>query len=117
MSFIPPGESIAQTKVCPVTGKEFHITDKDIEYYDSISPVINGNKYSIPSPTLSPEARQQRQMVWSNEQFLYKRTCEATGKTVVSEYGPDNPRPVWHFREWLSDKFDPLKYGRDVDLS
>ena len=114
---IPPGEKIVETKICPIMGTEFHVTDKEIEFYDSVSPVINGKKYVFPPPTLCFEARQQRQMSWSNELYLYKNTCALTGKQIVSEYAPENPRPVWGFRDWFSDTYDPLKYGREVDLS
>ena len=40
MTFIPPGEKIVETKKCRLSGKEFIITDRDLEFYDKISPVF-----------------------------------------------------------------------------
>lgn len=57
-----------------------------------------------------------RRLAWSNEQYLYNRECDRTGKKILSEYAPDNPRPIWDFRAWNSDSYNPLAYGREIDF-
>ena len=85
---IPPGEKIVETKKCRLSGQEFFVTDKDLEFYDKVSPIFAGTKYSIPSPTLCPDERLRRRMMYRNEITLYKRTCDLTGKAIISLYSP-----------------------------
>lgn len=73
---IPPGEKIVETKKCRLTGKEFIVTDRDLEFYDKVSPIFAGKKYLIPSPTLCPEERQKRRLCFRNERNLYQRKCD-----------------------------------------
>jgi hypothetical protein len=75
---IPPGEKIVETKKCRLSGKEFFVTDKDLEFYDKISPVFSEKKYDIPSPTLCPDERMRRRLLWRNEYRIYKRKCDGT---------------------------------------
>ena len=78
---IPPGEKIIERKICPISGEEFFVTDKDLEFYDKISPVFNGKKYSIPSPTLCPDERKRRRMCMRNDRHVYFSSVE--GKLSV----------------------------------
>jgi len=39
MSFV--NESIVEEKTCRQCTTSFHVTDKDLEFYDKISPVFN----------------------------------------------------------------------------
>ena len=85
---IPPSENLVESKTCRKCQAGFPITDKDLEFYDKVSPNFGGKKYSIPSPTLCPDCRQQRRLSFRNERKLYKRKCDATGKDIVSIYAP-----------------------------
>jgi hypothetical protein len=38
--FIPPGEKIIETKKCRISDQEFIVTDKDLEFYEKVSPVF-----------------------------------------------------------------------------
>lgn len=109
-------EKIIETKICKCW-TSFEITDRDLEFYDKVSPVFNDVKYSIPSPKLCPDCRQQRRLVWRNERSLYKNTCHATGKNMISNYSPDKSFKIYEASEWWSDKWDALEYGRDFDFS
>jgi hypothetical protein len=71
-------EKVVETKVCNHCNTKFDITDKDLEFYEKISPIFNDKKYSIPTPTLCPDCRQQRRLTFRNERKLYKRKCDAT---------------------------------------
>jgi hypothetical protein len=82
-------DPIVEWKTCAVSGAEFPIYKSDLEFYDKVSPVINGVKYKIPTPKLCPEERERRRMSWRNERSLYRSTCDATGRQIISMY-PDN---------------------------
>jgi len=51
------------------------------------------------------------------ESKLYKRTCDATGKPIISMYSPDKKDVVYEYSYWWSDKWDALDYGQDFDFS
>jgi hypothetical protein len=105
-----------QCKQCKQCNSNFEITDKDLEFYDKVSPVFNGEKYSIPTPTLCPDCRQQRRLSFRNERKLYKRKCDATGENIISIYSPDKVYKVYNQDMWWSDKWSGLDYGRDFDF-
>ncbi|NUJ98008.1 hypothetical protein HGA92_04455 [Candidatus Gracilibacteria bacterium] len=128
------GEKIVETKTCKHCGANFDITDKDLEFYEKVSPIFpnpggsfstmglklleNGNiRYLIPVPTLCPHCRQQRRLAWRNERNLYKRKCDFSGKDIISIYSPDKPYKVYDQEIWWSDKWDALDYGKDFDFS
>ena len=124
-------EKIVETKVCKHCKNTFTITDKDLELYDKLSPsfpvllwegggTLQGGgfkKYQIPTPTLCPDCRQQRRLAWRNERKLYRRTCDASGKQIISIYSPDKPYKVYDQKIWRSDSRDPMEYGQDYDFS
>jgi hypothetical protein len=116
MSFIPLGENIIEKKICPVLGREFIVTDKDLEFYDKVSPVFAGQKYLIPTPTLCPDERQKRRLVFRNERNLYKRKCDFSGKEIISIYSPDKPCLVYDQKIWWGDDWSPIDYGRNFDF-
>ena len=100
---------------CTNCGQSFEVTADEIEFYEQISPEFNGKKYSIPTPKKCPDCRMQARMGWCNERFLYHNTCAKTGKPLISEIHPDNPIKVWNFKDWWSDAFSALDYGREID--
>jgi hypothetical protein len=117
MSLLPPNEKIIEKKICRISGQEFFVTDKDMELYDKISPIFSGKKYSIPSPTISPEERQRRRLVLRNERKFYHRKCDKTGNQIISIYSPEKPYIVYDQNIWRSDDWSPLDYGVDFDFS
>ena len=60
-------DPIVEWKTCAVSDTEFPIYQSDLEFYDKISPVFNGVKYQISTPTLCPEERQRRRMSFRND--------------------------------------------------
>ncbi|MDD3793951.1 MAG: hypothetical protein PHI37_04005 [Candidatus Gracilibacteria bacterium] len=110
-------EKIVETKTCKHCNSSFEITDKDLEFYEKVSPVFSGKKYLIPSPNLCPDCRQQRRLSFRNERKLYKRKCDATGKDIISIYSPDKPYKVYEQSYWWSDKWDAMDYGKNFDFS
>lgn len=95
-----------QTKNCAVSGIEFEITDRDLKYYQ---------KLKVPEPTLCPQERVRRRMAIRNEKNLYRRKSDLSGEALISMYHPDSPFPVYLKDEWLSDKWDTMQHGREID--
>ena len=110
-------EKIIETKMCKHCWTSFDITDKDLEFYDKISPTFAWKKYSIPSPTICPDCRQQRRMAFRNERKLYHRTCDFSGKMIISAYSSDKPYKIYDQKIRWSDQRDPMQYGQDFDFS
>ncbi len=98
----------AETKICKNCKGEFIVTLDDFAFYQKID---------VPSPTLCPECRYIRRLLDRNEYNLYRRKCDATGRSLISIYRPDVPFPVYDQEYWKSDAWDPKSYGRDFDFS
>ena len=114
MSFA--NEKIVENKTCRQCSAIFHVTDKDIEFYEKASPIFAWRKYQIPSPTLCPGCRKQRRSAFRNERYLYKRKCDLTSKDIISIYSPDTKYKVYEHNEWWSDKWNALDYWKDFDF-
>jgi hypothetical protein len=108
-------DPIVERKTCKATGQPFPIFQSDLDFYDKISPTFNGKKFKIPTPTLCPEERQRKKLIWRNEMKLYRRICDATGETIISIYSPDKPYKVYNQDVWRSDKRNPFDYGQTFD--
>ena len=108
-------EKTIETRSCKNSSVEFAITDKDIEFYEKISPVFGWKKYHIPLPTLSPDSRQQRRISYRNFWHLYNDTCALTGKKIVSMYH-NPPFPVYDNMVWWWDSWDAMDYGVEIDF-
>jgi Zn ribbon nucleic-acid-binding protein len=113
---IPPTEKLVDTKTCRQCHDTFPITDKDLKFYENVSPVFGGKKYFVPTPTLCPDCRQQRRLAWRNERKLYKRKCDATGRDIISVFSPDKTYKVYHQDVWASDQWNPMDYGVKFDF-
>ncbi|EKE29835.1 MAG: hypothetical protein ACD_2C00089G0002 [uncultured bacterium (gcode 4)] len=109
-------EQVSETKKCKMCWISFDITSQDLEFYDKASPVIDWVKFSIPAPTLCPDCRRQRRMACRNERNLYKRNCDATGKSMISIYSPETKWIVYHQDEWWSDRWNALDYWKTMDF-
>jgi len=116
---------IIETKICKHCFCKFDITDKDLEFYEKISPTFPNpdslesgfKKYIIPSPTLCPDCRQQRRLSFRNERKLYKRKCDFFGRDIISMYSPDKQYKIYHQDIWWSDEWDASDYGRDFNFN
>ena len=102
---------------CKQCGVGFQISEEDLKFYDKVSPVISGKKFLVSPPTLCPDCRLQRRLVWRNERGLYRRKCSKTGKEMISWISPDKPYKVYTNDVWWGDNWDALDYGREFDFS
>jgi len=110
-------DPIIQTKTCLHCKSSFEITQADLDFYNKISPTFAGEKFQIPTPKLCPDCRQKRRMSFRNERNLYRRTCDASGKQIISMYNPECGYKVYDQKIWRSDSWDPMSYGRDFDFT
>ena len=110
-------EITIETRTCRACQSSFSITDRDMEFYAKVSPTFNGKKELVPPPTMCPECRQQKRLAFRNERKLYRRTCDLTGREVISMLSPDKPYTVYHQDDWWGDGWDVLEYGREFDSS
>ncbi len=108
-------QKITEWKVCKWTWKDFPVFEKELEILDKISPVYDGEKFSIPSPNLSPKAREIKRMLWRNERNLYKRKCDLTGKSMISVYSPEYEWKVYYFKDFYWDNWDSSDYQIEID--
>ena len=92
----------SETKICQNCKKDFTIESEDFNFYEKIK---------VPPPTWCPDCRCIRRMVHRNERNLYKRTCDITGKKIISIYRPDCPYTICDKNYYFSDQFDPFLYG------
>jgi len=109
---------MSEQKKCKKCGNNFVVEDDDLGFYKRISPTYDGKTFAIPSPTLCPDCRQIRRLIWRNERALYKRKSDKSGKEILSVYSSDRTDiKVYSVPEWWADDWDPCDYGRDFDFS
>ncbi len=97
-----------ETKNCQNCQKEFVIESDDFGFYE---------KMKVPSPTFCPECRFQRRLLFRNNRVLYKRECVLCHEPVLTIYHKSRPYTIYCRDCWLSDKWNPIDYGKDYDFS
>lgn len=102
---------------CEISGELFSITDEDLQFYADVSPSAGGKKIPVPPPRLSPVERERRRLSFRNLRHLYHRTCDLTGRRIVSMFAPDSKHKVYYSEDWWSDRWDPRSYGRKFDYN
>ncbi|MCB0346933.1 MAG: hypothetical protein KDD66_17575, partial [Bdellovibrionales bacterium] len=105
------------SRKCTSCAVQFEFTPEDIAFFKKVSPRFGSKTCSIPPPNLCSECRNVRRMAWRNDRSFYMRKCDLSGERMVAIYPPDTPFPVYHPKNWYSDKWDPMDYGQDLDLS
>ena len=88
-----------------------------LRFLEMVSPVVAGNKFQIPPPTLCPECRLQRRLAFRNPIHVAWRTCAVSGRKVLSAYSVESRAKVIENDIWWGDSWDPLEYGRQYDPS
>lgn len=95
-------------KICTNCTQYFEIfEDVDLPFYE---------KLGLNLPTMCPDCRTQRRMMFRNFFNLYHRTCDLTGKKIISMYDSTVPFPVYEIHEWWSDKWDGLSHGLEINM-
>ncbi len=105
------------SRTCRISWKEFTITDQEITLLDKLSPIIWGEKFLIPLPTISPEERFRMKLTFKNYFFLFHTIDTLTGENIISGHPPNTPLTVFSLPHWWSDNWDPIQYAKDYDSS
>ncbi|PIR68783.1 hypothetical protein COU48_02215, partial [Candidatus Nomurabacteria bacterium CG10_big_fil_rev_8_21_14_0_10_03_31_7] len=74
-------------------------------------------KIEVPPPTWCTECRMIRRMLFRNERSLYKQDCDLCKKPTISMYDPKDKYVVYCNDCFISDKWDPISYGKSYDFS
>lgn len=98
----------SENRNCQNCNQNFTIDSEDFNFYE---------KMGVPAPTFCPTCRARRRWTFRNERGLYKRKCDYSGKEIFSMYSPESPIKVYERDIWLSDIWDPMEYGREIDWS
>jgi hypothetical protein len=101
-------EAPHQTATCRNCRQAFAIQESDQNYYQ---------KLDVPRPTLCPDCRQQRRSAAINQLHLFRRTCAATGKSLICNQPPESTFKVYDQAYWYSDQVDNTELGREMDFS
>ena len=96
----------SETKNCQNCKNDFTIESHDFSFYEKIQ---------VPPPTWCPNCRCIRRMVHRNERNLHKRTCDITGKNIISIYRTDCPYTICDKDYYFSDAIDFFSYGVGYD--
>ena len=72
---------------------------------------------ALPSPQLCPMCRRQNRFAWRNERSLYHRTCDRTGRQIISVFAPESPYTVYDQHEWFTDTWDGMEHGWAFDFN
>ena len=97
-----------ETKTCLNCKTNFTITPDDVGFYE---------KMQVPPPTRCPDCRFQRRLMFRNNRVFYRRECALCKQKLLTIYNPDRPYTIYCRDCWLSDKWDPLQYGKEYDFS
>ncbi|OGI85773.1 hypothetical protein A3A01_00560 [Candidatus Nomurabacteria bacterium RIFCSPLOWO2_01_FULL_39_17] len=97
-----------ENQICQNCKKDFIIEKDDFSFYE---------KMKVPAPTFCPDCRFQRRLLFRNNRVFYRRECAMCKKSILSVYNKERPYVVYCRECWLSDKWEPLDYGREYDFS
>ena len=98
----------SETKNCQNCKKDFVIEPDDFGFYEKIK---------VPPPTFCPDCRFQRRLMFRNNRVFYKRECALCKQSLLAIYHKERPYTIYCRDCWLSDKWDPMSYGREYDFS
>lgn len=97
-----------ETKNCQNCKNNFVIESEDFSFYEKIK---------VPPPTFCPECRMIRRTSFRNVRSLYRRPCDLCKQNTINMYHNDDVCPVYCNDCYLSDLWDGLNYGAEIDWS
>ena len=104
-------------KTCAQCSAMFEVTDSHLQFYNDMSPMFGGRKYTIPPSNNCPTCRRMIRHAFRNERNMYHRKCDLTGKQILSIYRSDGPTTVYEHETWWGDTWDATDYGKDFDFT
>src|SRR6185369_181286 len=98
----------SEQRICQNCQQQFTIEPEDFSFYERIP---------VPPPTFCLKCRMQRRFAWRNERILFRNTCAATGKSIITGFHPRAGIAVYDRDYWWSDAWDALSFGMEYDFS
>ncbi len=106
---------VPHTRQCKWTGKhshceeEFDITEEDIKFL---------KMFHVPAPNYCPTCRRIRRLIHFNYSRLFKIKCEVPNhnEMMISVFQEECPFPVYDYKYFIGDEFDPFSFGREFKL-
>ena len=92
----------------PHCEKDFNIGEEDIKFL---------KMFRVPAPNYCPTCRRMRRLVHLTVSRLFKNKCEAPGhnENIISIFPRECPFPVYDYKYYISDEFDPFIFGEDYN--
>src|SRR3989344_5938573 len=87
---------------CNQCKRDFVVAPDDTSFYEKIA---------VPPPTLCPQCRTIRRMLWWNEHNLYRK------EGMFSTYPEASPIKIMERDAWWGDGWDPMEYAREYDFN
>lgn len=104
-------------KTCELCNNDFEISLQEQKLLEDISPIIAQQKHALPLPDRCPPCRRGNRILFKNLRHLFKRTCDFSGKSLISPYSQDCGMTVYDASIWWSDVWDAMDYGQEIDWS
>lgn len=101
---------------CRQCHQSFTVSESDLAFYETVSPVFAGERFSVPPPTLCPQCRLQRRLMWRNERTLYSRPCDLCHQPTIATYPPESKYTVYCEACWWSEQWSAVAYQQDYDF-
>ena len=95
-------------RTCQITGQQFETTEQELAFLQ---------KMNLPVPNICYQERLRKRLAFRNDRKLFHRTCDQSGKQLISMYPADSPQTVIDKEIWWSESYDATSYGRDFDFS
>lgn len=93
-----------ESRLCTQCKTSFQIYHEDHRFYE---------RFSVPPPDECPQCRLIKRLLARNPKNLCYRTCDLTGKRILSQYNTSKPFPVYGYEDWWGDSWDATNYGQD----
>jgi hypothetical protein len=97
-----------ENKICQNCKTQFVIELEDFKFYEKIK---------VPPPTFCPDCRFQRRLAFRNNRVFYRQKCAKCNQITLSLYNPDSVFTIYCRECWLSDKWNPIDYGKEYDFA
>ena len=105
-----------QISICRTCKTPFEITEAEQQLLQRLVPVIAGKEFPFPQSKDCPRCRMLHRNMFMNERNLYYRTCDKTGKTIVSNYAPESKHIVYYADYWLGDEWEAMDYAQELNF-
>ena len=97
-----------EKRICQNCKQDFTIEPEDFSFYE---------KMKVPPPTFCPDCRFQRRLLFRNNRVFYRQECVLCKKSILSVYNKEKSYIIYCRECWLSDKWDPITYGKEYDFA